>query len=75
MHFHSNLCAYLFNLQPMEESPAAVEQFALQNTQGEATSSNELPTLHLGQQKEAEFGKQLPTPLSQHEDSKNSEPP
>jgi len=52
-----------------------VEQFALQNTQGEATSSNELPTLHLGQQKEAEFGKQLPTLLSQHEDSKNSEPP
>jgi hypothetical protein len=76
MHFHPNLCAYLFNLQPMEESPAAVEQFTLQNTQDEATSSNELPTLHLGQQKEAEFAKQQPTfQLSQHEDSENAELP
>jgi len=75
MHFHPILCAYLFNLQQMEESPAAVEQFALQNTQGEATISNEWPTLHRGQQKEAEFAKQLPTQLSQHEDSENAEPP
>ncbi|PAN32675.1 hypothetical protein PAHAL_5G504000 [Panicum hallii] len=61
---------------PMEESPAAVEQFTLQNTQDEATSSNELPTLHLGQQKEAEFAKQQPTfQLSQHEDSENAELP
>ncbi|PUZ58431.1 hypothetical protein GQ55_5G509000 [Panicum hallii var. hallii] len=61
---------------PMEESPAAVEQFTLQNTQDEATSSSELPTLHLGQQKEAEFAKQQPTfQLSQHEDSENAELP
>jgi len=68
----------LFDMVPemqMEESPAAVEQFALQNTQGEATISNEWPTLHRGQQKEAEFAKQLPTQLSQHEDSENAEPP
>nr|CAB3471913.1 unnamed protein product [Digitaria exilis] len=60
---------------PIDESPAAVEQFTLQNTQDEATSSNQLPTLHLGQQKKAEFAKQLPTfQLSQHEESGYTEP-
>lgn len=69
---HPNIC---FPLQPMDESPAAVEQFTLQNTQDEATSSNQLPTLHLGQQKKAEFAKQLPTfQLSQHEESGYTEP-
>lgn len=74
IHVHPNLCAFLFNLQPMDESPAAVEQFTLQNTQDEATSSNQLPTLHLGKQKEPEVA-QLPTfQLSQHEESEYAEP-
>lgn len=59
----------------MDESPADVEQFTLQNTQDEGTSSNQLPTLHLGQQKEAEFAMQLPTfQLNQHEESGYTEP-
>uniref|UniRef100_A0A0A8XPY3 Uncharacterized protein n=1 Tax=Arundo donax TaxID=35708 RepID=A0A0A8XPY3_ARUDO len=59
---------------PMDESPAAVEQFTLQNTQDEATSSNQLPT-HLGQQKEVEFAKLLPTlQLRQHEGYEFAEP-
>ena len=52
MRFHSNLRAALFNLQLMNESLAAVEQSTIQNTQDEATSSNQLPTLHLWHQKE-----------------------
>ncbi|RCV25030.1 hypothetical protein SETIT_5G133800v2 [Setaria italica] len=60
---------------PMDESPAAVEQFTLQNTQDEAASSNQLPALHLGQQKKVEVAKQLPTfQLSQHEESEYAEP-
>ena len=75
MRFHSNLRAALFNLQLMNESLAAVEQSTIQNTQDEATSSNQLPTLHLGHQKEAEFAKQLPTfQLRQHEESEYAEP-
>lgn len=59
----------------MDESPASVEQMTVQNTQDEATSSNQLPTLHLGQHKEAEFAKQLPNfQLRQHEEPEYSEP-
>ncbi|CAL4965753.1 unnamed protein product [Urochloa decumbens] len=73
--FHPNPCASLFNLQPMDESPADVEQFTLQNAQDESTSSNQLPTLHLGQQKEAELAKQLPNfQLRQHEESECAGP-
>jgi len=59
----------------MDESLAAVEQITIQNTQDEATSSNQLPTLHLWHQKEAEFAKQSPTfQLRQHEESEYAEP-
>ncbi|KAJ1282216.1 hypothetical protein BS78_03G034400 [Paspalum vaginatum] len=59
---------------PMDESPDAAEQFTLKNTQDEDTSSDQLPTLHLGQQKEAEFAKQLPTfQLRQHDESEYAE--
>ncbi|KAL6838727.1 hypothetical protein ACP4OV_031441 [Aristida adscensionis] len=59
---------------PMEESPVAAEQFILKNTQDEATSSNELQILHLGQQKEAEFAAHLPNlHLRQHNDSEIAE--
>ncbi|WVZ72637.1 hypothetical protein U9M48_021062 [Paspalum notatum var. saurae] len=55
---------------PMDESPAAAEQFTLQNTQDEDISSDQLPTLHLGQQNETEIAKQLPPfQLRQHEES------
>jgi hypothetical protein len=75
MPFHSNLCASLINLQPMDESLASAEQITVQNTQDEATISIQLPTLHLEQQKEAEFAKQLPTfQLRQHEESEYAEP-
>ncbi|PWZ09235.1 Transcription factor MYBS3 [Zea mays] len=60
---------------PMDESPAAVEQFTLQNTQDEDTSSNQVPTLHLGQWKETEFAKQLQTfQPGHHEESEFAEP-
>lgn len=60
---------------PMDESPAAAELFSLENTQAEDTSSNQLPTLHLGHQNEAEFAKQPPTfQLRQHEESESTEP-
>ena len=59
----------------MNESLAAVEQSTIQNTQDEATSSNQLPTLHLWHQKEAEFAKQsLTFQLRQHEESEYAEP-
>ncbi|XP_062208950.1 transcription factor MYBS3-like [Phragmites australis] len=60
---------------PMDEDPVVAEQFTLQNTEDEATSSNQLLTVHLGQQNEAEFAKQLPTlHLRQHEESEFAEP-
>lgn len=59
----------------MDESPAAMEQFPLQNNQDEATSSNQLPSLQVGQQKEAEFAQQRPTLQSwQYEESEFSVP-
>ncbi|KAL6627290.1 hypothetical protein ACP70R_031016 [Stipagrostis hirtigluma subsp. patula] len=59
---------------PMDESPAAAEQFTLKSTQDEATSSSELQILHLGQQNEAD-ATQLPTlQLRQHVNSETAEP-
>ncbi|GJN05570.1 hypothetical protein PR202_ga23211 [Eleusine coracana subsp. coracana] len=60
---------------PMDESPTAAEQVPHQNNRDEAASSNHLPSLHVGLQKEAEFAKQLPTLQSrQYEESEFSEP-
>jgi hypothetical protein len=59
----------------MDESPIAAEQFPCQNNQDEATSSNDLLSLHVGLQKDAEFAKQLPKLQSrQHEESEFAEP-
>ncbi|KQK03098.1 transcription factor MYBS3 [Brachypodium distachyon] len=60
---------------PMDESPTGAEEFMVCSTQEESSSSNKLSLFHLGQHKEAEFDKDVPTMhLRQHKESEFAEP-
>lgn len=66
----------LFDMVPeMDESPDGAEEFMLCDTQDEAMSTNKLSLFHIGEQNEAEFGKDLPTSnLRQHKESEFAGP-
>ncbi|KAM0888637.1 hypothetical protein ACQ4PT_028218 [Festuca glaucescens] len=67
---HADICAFVFNLKPMDESPDGVEEFMLCDTQDDGISSNKMSLFHIGEQDEAEFDRDLPTlQLRQHQES------